>query len=161
MVLHDHQANPHVHISVRAESKHGRRLNPRKTDLHRWRETFAEKLRGYGVECEATRQATRGATRNYEALWRVKAREDGRLRTSQPGTKSGARIRATRDDAVDAWRQIRQALSATGEAADTALARSIERFVADGQRRQPVPDRAARPPDPQPSPVFQQSEIRR
>src|SRR5665213_639608 len=30
MVLHDHQANPHVHISVRAESKHGKRLNPRK-----------------------------------------------------------------------------------------------------------------------------------
>jgi len=24
------QANPHAHISVRAESKHGRRLNPRK-----------------------------------------------------------------------------------------------------------------------------------
>ena len=42
MVLHDHQANPHVHISVRAESKHGKRLNPRKADLHRWRETFAE-----------------------------------------------------------------------------------------------------------------------
>jgi hypothetical protein len=46
MVLHDHQANPHVHISVRAESRHGKRLNPRKADLHRWRETFAEKLRG-------------------------------------------------------------------------------------------------------------------
>ncbi len=28
MVLHDHQANPHVHISVRAESKRGKRLNP-------------------------------------------------------------------------------------------------------------------------------------
>jgi hypothetical protein len=28
MVLHDHQANPHVHLSVRAESKNGRRLNP-------------------------------------------------------------------------------------------------------------------------------------
>jgi hypothetical protein len=35
MVLHDHQANPHVHISVRAEAKHGKRLNPRKADLHR------------------------------------------------------------------------------------------------------------------------------
>lgn len=46
MVLHDHQANPYVHLSVRAESKHGKRLNPRKTDLHRWREIFAEKLRG-------------------------------------------------------------------------------------------------------------------
>ena len=45
MVLHDHQANPHVHLSVRAESKHGKRLNPRKADLHRWRETFAEKDR--------------------------------------------------------------------------------------------------------------------
>jgi hypothetical protein len=27
MVLHDHQANPHVHVSVRAESKHGKRLS--------------------------------------------------------------------------------------------------------------------------------------
>ena len=60
MVLHDHQANPHVHLSVRAESRHGKRLNPRKADLHRWRETFAEKLRGWGVEAEATRQITRG-----------------------------------------------------------------------------------------------------
>ncbi len=31
MVLHDHQANPHVHISVRAESVRGRRLKPRAT----------------------------------------------------------------------------------------------------------------------------------
>ncbi len=68
MVLHDHQANPHVHISVRAESKHGKRLNPRKADLHRWRETFAEKLRERGVEAEATRQATRGRNRNYDPL---------------------------------------------------------------------------------------------
>ena len=29
MVLHDHQANPHVHLSVRAESKHGKRLTGR------------------------------------------------------------------------------------------------------------------------------------
>ncbi|MEO6597574.1 MAG: conjugal transfer protein TraS, partial [Planctomycetota bacterium] len=35
MVLHDHQANPQVHVSVKAESKHGVRLNPRKGDLHR------------------------------------------------------------------------------------------------------------------------------
>ena len=59
MVLHDHPANPHVHFSVRAESKRGKRLNPRKADLHRWRETFAEKLRERGVEAEATRQASK------------------------------------------------------------------------------------------------------
>lgn len=60
MVLHDHQTNPHVHLSVRVESKSGRRLNPRKADLHRWREVSAEKLRELGVEAEATPQATRG-----------------------------------------------------------------------------------------------------
>ncbi len=62
MVLHDHQANPHVHLSVKAESRHGQRLNPRKTDLQRWRETFAGRLRERGVDVEATRQATRGSS---------------------------------------------------------------------------------------------------
>jgi hypothetical protein len=60
MVLHDHQANPHVHLSVKIESDRGKRLNPHKADLHRWRETFAERLRGWGIDAEATRQPTRG-----------------------------------------------------------------------------------------------------
>lgn len=131
MVLHDHQANPHVHISVRAESRYGKRLNPRKADLHRWRETFAEKLRGYGVEAEATRQATRGRSRNYDPLWRLKAREDGRLRTTRPGTKSGGRAIATRAEAVEAWRQLGQALAMSGDVADRNLAKSIAAFVRD------------------------------
>ena len=129
MVLHDHQANPHVHISVRAESKHGRRLNPRKADLHRWRETFAEKLRGYGVEAEATRQATRGRHRNFDPLWRVKAREGGRLRTDRPGSKSSPQARATRAEAVGAWMNVGRALMASGDSADRDLARSIAAFV--------------------------------
>jgi hypothetical protein len=54
MVLHTHQANPHVHISVRAEAHDGKRLNPRKEDLRRWREVFAERLRGWGIEAEAS-----------------------------------------------------------------------------------------------------------
>lgn len=129
MVLHDHQANPHVHISVRAESKHGKRLNPRKADLHRWRETFAEKLRGHGVEAEATRQATRGRTRNFDPLWRVKAREDGRLRTTRPNAKSGATARSTRSEAVEAWTNVGQALATSTDKADLDLARSIAVFV--------------------------------
>jgi len=129
MVLHDHQANPHVHISVRAESKHGKRLNPRKADLHRWRETFAEKLRGWGVEAEATRQATRGRNRNYDPLWRIKAREDGRLRTSRSSTKSGAQARSTRAEAVEAWMQVGRALATSADKADRDLARSIATFI--------------------------------
>jgi hypothetical protein len=129
MVLHDHQTNPHVHLSVRAESKHGKRLYPRKADLHRWRETFAEKLRGYGIDAEATRQATRGRSRNYDSLWRIKAREDGRLRRGQSSTQSGPQARATRADAIEAWMHIGRALVASGDPADQSLARSIATFI--------------------------------
>jgi hypothetical protein len=129
MVLHDHQANPHVHISVRAESKHGKRLNPRKSDLHRWRETFAEKLRERGIDAEATRQATRGATRNHPELWRVKAAENGRLRKARQPHRRGAGVAATRADARQAWQSIAAALATSSDAGDRKLAASIERFT--------------------------------
>jgi Relaxase/Mobilisation nuclease domain len=69
MVLHTHQANPHVHLSARAAGRDGKRLNPRKEDLHRWRETFAGKLRDWGIEAEASPQATRGANRRSQRVW--------------------------------------------------------------------------------------------
>ncbi|MEO6744475.1 MAG: conjugal transfer protein TraS [Caldimonas sp.] len=127
MVLHDHQANPHVHISVRAESKHGKRLNPRKADLHRWRETFAEKLQGWGVDAEATRQATRGDVRRYPPLWRVKAKEEGRERVSPQAMP--ARRTLGRLGALEAWGNLAMALEASGDERDNQLARGIARFV--------------------------------
>jgi hypothetical protein len=132
MVLHDHQANPHVHLSVRAESKHGRRLNPRKTDLHRWRETFAEKLRERGVDAEATRQATRGATRAHPSLWQVKAVEDGRLLRPRGEARRGASS-ARRQSALDAWGRIGRALARSGDAGDRQLAEAIGRFTREGE----------------------------
>jgi hypothetical protein len=126
MVLHDHQANPHVHLSVRVESKHGQRLNPRKADLHRWRETFAKKLRERGVEAEATRQATRGATRNHPELWRVKAADDGRLRRPRSAHRSGSAVAASREQAHEAWQHIAAALA---DAGDRQLAASVHRFT--------------------------------
>ena len=135
MVLHDHQANPHVHISVRAESRQGKRLNPRKTDLHRWRETFATKLRERGIEAEATRQATRGATRRYPELWQLNAGLGGRLLKAPATALRGAAARASREDARRAWREIAAALGASGSEADRQLARSIQVFTDDASRR--------------------------
>ncbi len=134
MVLHDHQANPHVHISVRAESKHGRRLNPRKTDLHRWRETFAEKLRERGVEAAVTRQPTRGVTRNHPDLWQRKAAEDARLLRSPSTHHGGVAAAASRGEAREAWLQIAAALSASKDVYDRNLAESIHRFTAGRDR---------------------------
>lgn len=129
MVLHDHQANPHVHISVRAESMLGKRLNPCKSDLHRWRETFAEKLRGYGVDAEATRQTTRGQHRQPDPLWRLKAQEAGRLRRTHSPKSSGQKDHPAKKAAVEAWVQIGLALAQSGEAADGQLAGHVSRFV--------------------------------
>ena len=131
MVLHDHQANPHVHLCVRAESRHGQRLNPRKADLHRWRETFAEKLRGHGIEAEATRQATRGQSRNYPELWRMKAAEDGRLIKPRGERRRGAAVAANRTDARQAWQAIATALAKSDDIGDRQLAESIHRFTRD------------------------------
>lgn len=129
MVLHDHQANPHVHISVRAEGRDGRRLNPRKTDLHRWRETFAEKLRELGIDAEATRQATRGAARNYDAIWQTNARASGRLQRDFARTKSSPRSMASRASAVEAWSHLRTALERSPKGGDPGLAKGIAEML--------------------------------
>jgi len=146
MVLHDHQANPHVHLSVKAESNHGQRLNPRKADLHRWRETFAERLRGWGIDAEATRQATRGEHRNPDVLWRRKASTDGRLLQRRPEAKSGATARMSRAGSFEAWKHIALALANSDQQEDKALAAQIARFVKDmpsQHLRSPAPQRDA------------------
>ena len=127
MVLHDHQANPHVHVSVRAESKHGKRLNPRKADLYRWRGTFAEKLRGWGIDAEATRQAVRGDVRSYPPLWRIKAKEENREPSRRPAV--APRTTVSRFRALEVWRHVASAIQASGNEKDEELAREIARFV--------------------------------
>jgi relaxase-like protein len=62
---HDDEAHPHVHLSVQVRGPDGRRLNPRHKDLQRWRQSFAEQLRAYGVEANATSRRTRGVTQRY------------------------------------------------------------------------------------------------
>ncbi len=46
--------HPHVHLTVKAAGLDGVRLNPRKADLQRWREGFAEALREHGIEATTT-----------------------------------------------------------------------------------------------------------
>jgi hypothetical protein len=118
-----------VHLSVRASAPDGRRLNPRKADLHRWRETFAEKLRGWGIDAEATRQATRGVSRAYDPLWRVKAGAEGRLRTESRPFNPITTHKTSWSAALEAWACIAKALNGSDRSEDRALARDIDRFV--------------------------------
>ena len=87
---------------------------------------------GWGVDAEATRQATRGAQRTVEPLWRIKAREDGRLHRDSAECVNGLQPTKSRVSAIEAWQQIAGALSESGSQADGRLARSIARFVSEG-----------------------------
>jgi hypothetical protein len=149
MVLHDHQANPHVHLTVKAESKHGKRLNPRKADLRRWREVFAEQLRERGIDAEATRQVSRGPCRDRDELWQVKAREEGRLRVHRRATTAGALVQPGREAALDAWWKIASVLANSESREDRALASEIAAFV----RGTPAPTRSEQSPSRPESPT--------
>jgi hypothetical protein len=149
LVLHDHQANPHVHISVRAESKHGKRLHPGKADLHRWRETFAEKLRGWGIDAEASRQASRGVDRNYPSLWRQRAGAEGRERHPRPERKASSNAITSRKDAALAWANLFAALRASDSATDRAYAAAIEQWAREGSAIRDLGNRSVqRGPEP-------------
>jgi hypothetical protein len=128
MVLHEHQENPHVHVVVRAEGDDGRRLNPRKADLHRWRERFAAALRSYGIEAAATRQAVRGVMRRPDLLWERVARAEGRLR-QEPARINEQSLMPARDEALKSWSGLRQALATSRDPQDRALADEVERFL--------------------------------
>ena len=163
MVLHEHQANPHVHLSVKAESKHGLRLNPRKADLQRWRETFAERLRERGIDAEATRQATRGEVRNRDSLWRLRAQEEGRPQAHRPANKGGAATRLSRNGSLAAWKRIAMALAHSGSLEDRKLARQIIDFVKNMPmlRKQAAPTRDVQRSPVQPEHARRGPEIER
>jgi hypothetical protein len=98
------------------------------------------------VEAEATRRRNR----NYEPLSRIKAMQDGRLRTDRAVGKRGANTMA-----VESWREIAEALMGSGDKSDCKLAMAVARYIKDlrdvaslgrqdvswGQIQKPGPDR--------------------
>lgn len=95
-VLHQDDVHPHVHLTVRAAGYDGRRLNPRKADLHQWREQFAQELRSRGVAAEATPRRTRGKVRKADR-GKVRAIKE---RGEQPRVERQAREEVAR---VQSW----------------------------------------------------------
>lgn len=142
MVLHDHQANPHVHLSVKVASRQGHRLNPKPVDLRRWRGVFAEKLQGWGIEAGATSRASRGTVRGYEPLWRLRASAEGRLRQQGAGQGGGASSTPREQAALEAWQALSEVLD-RGDPSDRALGRLVRAHLSKdvilkGQSRAPL-----------------------
>jgi hypothetical protein len=147
-VLHQDDIHPHVHLTVRSCGHDGRRLNPRKADLHEWRERFAGELRLRGVEAEATPRRSRGKVRKADRgrvramkergvapVVEQRAREE-LLREVQGGAL--ARERPWEDKILRRQEAIRRTylsyaaeLGRSSDPSEVLLARQIEEFVRD------------------------------
>ncbi|MGF6754907.1 relaxase/mobilization nuclease domain-containing protein [Paraburkholderia sp. GAS42] len=129
---HNDEAHPHVHLSVQVRGVDGRRLNPRKKDLQRWRERFAEQLRAQGVDANATSRRTRGATHRYpkQAVVHMVARGEmpRYWRASVNGVQRREGLEA-HAGVFSAWRELAQAMATSSAPADRRMAVGITDFV--------------------------------
>ena len=150
IALHTDTDHPHVHLTVATQGEDGTRFNPRKADLHHWRESFAHELRERGVAAEATPRRARGHVQKRVRspalhLEARTARQGGGLaiaRLTEERAKEFARSadpeRRPEDVAAlgrqkfirGAYAQAAAALAATGKDEDLALAEDVTNFVA-------------------------------
>jgi diadenosine tetraphosphate (Ap4A) HIT family hydrolase len=132
-----HGMHPHVHLVVKAEHEYNRtRLNPRKADLQRWRERFAEYLNELGVAATATRREDRGfvKTNKKTPIYRAAQREPKRAGTSgKPET-----LNTEAGDSVFMRKKleaIKQELRSTGKVTDRDAYRSLMNVRAEVNER--------------------------
>lgn len=146
---HDDEKHSHVHLVVKAAGFDGTRLNPRKADLQRWRETFAEQLRAQGIEANATPRKFRGVVQKADqqafrqmetrkrkpqvarrkATWRADAEREarGEAKHVNPYRKEVYKARRSTEQL---YGEMAREL-AKGNAEDRALALGIVGFVRD------------------------------
>lgn len=141
MVLHTDQPHPHVHMVVKAEGEHGRRLHIGKEMLREWREDFARMMREQGVAANATPRVARGRNKGStkDPIYRAQRRgasialrdnvasvveelkKTGTVR--DPGRK---KLVETRKAVVDSWMRAADMLDRQGE---ISLAGDVRYFV--------------------------------
>lgn len=129
---HDDEAHPHVHLSVQVRGPDGRRLNPRRKDLQRWRERFAEQLREHGVDANATPRRARGVTQRYPkpAVVHMIARgETPRYWKPLPADTQRDAGWVAHGGVFAAWREMAYAMARSRAREDRAMAVEMAYFV--------------------------------
>lgn len=121
--------NPHVHLCVKATGLDGLRLNPRKDDLQRWRESFAQALRERGVEATATKRVQRlSMPRGEKQSVRQKRERGEQLDKIGKSPASAARVeKAKRTEAkvLHAYGKMARALATSEDVDDRKLAAGL------------------------------------
>lgn len=124
-VLHTDTAHPHVHVCIKTEATRNlRRLRHGRSELQRWREGFAEKLRARGIEANATPRPTRGQTRIPVPLQEHHRNKRQHSQTKRPVPVTAQAFPVQRN----AWRAMASALNQSNRPDDIRLARRIVEF---------------------------------
>jgi len=141
MALHTDQGHPHVHVVVKAASERGERMNIYKATLREWRRDFAEYLREYGVEANATERAVRGSQHQNHGtgVYRAMVRGDSTRMRDQAESiykelrrgrfrpePTRARLLATRHQVEEGWRAFADLVDRSGA---HELAGQVRSFV--------------------------------
>lgn len=144
--LHTDTDNPHVHVVIKMSPirKRDKRLNPRKNDLQRWREGFAENLRKLGIDANATPRKTRGVVkqplpqyqlhqlaRNTEVTQRTRPLKPPTLQLGKPEIGRAKKLLSNHGQQTQAWANIANILASSKTKSDHKLAKDVIVFMAD------------------------------
>ncbi|MBS0160833.1 MAG: relaxase/mobilization nuclease domain-containing protein [Nitrospira sp.] len=139
MVLHTFETDPdphpsphpHVHLTVKAAGLDGVRLNPRKVDLQRWREGFADALREHGIEATTTSRIHR----TNPERWTVRhLHEVSRKGETLQRMKRTTRRHGRTQDVMRNYEQVMRALARSDRGEDRQLAVELVRYLGGRSR---------------------------
>lgn len=141
--------NPHVHLCVKATGLDGVRLNPRKDDLQRWRERFAQCLREHGVEADATRrvhrlQRVRGEKQSVRYM-KARGQSFHTIGLSPASAARKARSQRLELDILGGFHKLATALAKSDDPLDRKLAIGIVHRM--GERDQDIAKAPERAPE--------------
>ncbi len=153
MVLHTFETDPdphpsphpHVHLTVKAAGLDGMRLNPRKADLQRWREGFAEALREHGIEATTTSRIHR----TTHERWTVRhLQEPGRKGETLERLQRTTRRHGRTQEVMRNYEQVMRTLARSDRGEDRQLAADLVGYLSERSRdvsktRSPERDRSS------------------
>ena len=139
MVLHTFETDPdprpsphpHVYLMVKAVGLDGVRLNPRKADLQRWREGFAEALREHGIEATTTSRIHRTTHERWAVRHLQKPSKKGETLERM---KRNTRRQGRAHDVMRNYEQVMRTLSRSDCAEDRQLAADLVRYSSERSR---------------------------
>ena len=139
MVLHTFETDPdpnparhpHVHLTVKTAGLDGTRLNPRKPDLQRWREGFAEALREQGIDATTTSRLHR-TTRERSTVRHV---VDGATKTQHLDRLARAtQVPRVKREVMQNYERVMKALARSDRGDDRQLAADLVRHLSGRSR---------------------------